>query len=500
MKRLTTALGDFFTKNGFANAWLAGILVMAAVLLGSHFWRSGDGPEPQAKPQAQQPAGLPGSVKEWRARVEGRMNKIEAMRALVKDGGLPEPAALAKIWEVDQGVIDHFLSVLGYPKSRDQDWVERLSHMLNGHDTMMSNLNELVHVDLRDRAGSQGVCEKARQAAIKGDLAGASQFLLQAENQELARAEEKGADQAAPKMAAARIRAVRAWVPRVEDRFNESMDLYRHAAELVMDQDLDYFAFLLKEANRIVHFELKQDYLGGIKFYRQVLSGNIPARPPGRLGQAAAHGGGMSIFTWGEDKPGPAGADYLQEAVAAFREAAGDDVRAAAPLVWGNARSLLANALLALSLRQPGTKGLDEAARAMRDSALIWTREWAPAVWPLIQTHLAEILLNLGEREPWDHAAAGGGGGVPGGFVGLSIPGFQAMEGLPLLPGQGAYGSSASGKPAGAGAKWRRGPLGMNAPWRHTPAPRTTLNRPGQDVSWAVPSAYWVGPMLGCST
>ena len=108
------------------------------------------------------------------------------------------------------------------------------------------------------------------------------------------------------------------------------------------------------------------------------------------------HGLGLAAYTVGEQK---GQGDWLEQAVAAFREALKEETRERVPLQWAETQNNLGSALQALGKRESGTARLDEAVAAYRAALEEWTREHAPFQWAGTQNNLGNALQALGERE-----------------------------------------------------------------------------------------------------
>ncbi len=105
---------------------------------------------------------------------------------------------------------------------------------------------------------------------------------------------------------------------------------------------------------------------------------------------------GIALMMLGQRESGTA---RLEEAVAAFREALGEQTRAQAPLAWALTQNNLGTALRVLGEREGGTARFEEAVAAFREALKEQTRERAPFDWAQTQFNLASVLVRLGERE-----------------------------------------------------------------------------------------------------
>ena len=74
---------------------------------------------------------------------------------------------------------------------------------------------------------------------------------------------------------------------------------------------------------------------------------------------------GTALATLGERESGTA---RLEEAVAAYRDALQEQIRARVPLEWANTQICLGNALRILGARESGTARLEEAVAAYREA------------------------------------------------------------------------------------------------------------------------------------
>ena len=90
---------------------------------------------------------------------------------------------------------------------------------------------------------------------------------------------------------------------------------------------------------------------------------------------------------------------YLEEAVAAYREALKERTRDRVPLDWATTQNNLGNALARLGERESGTERLEEAVAAYREALKEWTRHRVPLYWAGTQNNLGIALRAFGERE-----------------------------------------------------------------------------------------------------
>ncbi len=98
---------------------------------------------------------------------------------------------------------------------------------------------------------------------------------------------------------------------------------------------------------------------------------------------------------------GPAGADLLAQAVAAYRDALTVRTRDAHPVQWATTQMNLGNALQTQGSRTDGPAGADLLAQAViayRDALTIRTRDDHPEHWAATQSNLGNALRNQGNR------------------------------------------------------------------------------------------------------
>jgi tetratricopeptide (TPR) repeat protein len=126
------------------------------------------------------------------------------------------------------------------------------------------------------------------------------------------------------------------------------------------------------------------------------LCDNMPNRlEPDQRG-SLWHALGLAASTIGEQR---GEADWLEQAVPAYRKALKERTRERVPLDWAMTQNNLGTALLRLGERESGTARLDEAVAAFREALKERTRERVLLQWATTQNNLGIALATLGQRE-----------------------------------------------------------------------------------------------------